>query len=82
MPAGFKPGGRLMPSLLGRLKLVFRPELEDARIRAAGSGIRIVIGLVIFDSAPVVTGRLGIVHGAMEHTRIITLETLGRLAAA
>ena len=57
-------------------------ELEDARIRAAGSGIRIVIGLVIFDSAPVVTGRLGIVHGAMEHTRIITLETLGRLAAA
>ncbi len=57
-------------------------ELEDARIRAAGSGVRIVIGLVLFDSAAVVAGRLGIVRGAKEHTRIITLETLGRLASA
>jgi hypothetical protein len=42
----------------------------------------IVIGLVLFDSAAVVAGRLGIVRGAKEHTRIITLETLGRLASA
>ena len=57
-------------------------ELEDARIRAAGSGVRIVIGLVLFDSAPVVAGRLEIVRGAKQHTRIITLETLGRLTSA
>ena len=61
--------------------MLFR-SLEDARIRAAGSGVRIVIGLVLFDSAPVVAGRLEIVRGAKQHTRIITLETLGRLTSA
>ena len=55
-------------------------ELEDARIRAAGSGVRIGIGLVLFDSAPVVAARLEIVRGPREKTRIITLESLGRLA--
>ena len=57
-------------------------ELEDARIRAAASGVRIAIGVVAFDSAPVVAARLGIVRAPREKTRLITLETLGRLAAA
>lgn len=57
-------------------------ELEDARIRAAGAGIRVGIGLVVFDSGSVVAARLQIARGVQEHTRIVTLETLGRLAAA
>jgi hypothetical protein len=57
-------------------------ELEDARIRAAGNSVRVTIGIVVFDSAPVVAARLGVVHGAREKTRIITLETLGRLSVA
>jgi hypothetical protein len=57
-------------------------ELEDARIRAAGVGIRVGIGLVVFDSGSVIAARLKIARGAQEHTRIITLETLGRLSAA
>lgn len=57
-------------------------ELEDARIRAAGAGIRIGIGLVVFDSGSVVATRLKIARGVQEHTRIVTLETLGRLVAA
>lgn len=56
-------------------------ELEDARIRAAGSGVRVAIGVVAFDTAAVVAARLGIVHAPREKTRMITLETLGRLAA-
>ena len=56
-------------------------ELEDARIRAAGNGARIAVGVVAFDTAAVVAARLGIVHGPREKTRFITLETLGRLAA-
>ena len=51
-------------------------------IDAAASGVRIAIGVVAFDSAPVVAARLGIVRAPREKTRLITLETLGRLAAA
>jgi len=56
-------------------------ELEDARIRAAGSSARIAIGVVAFDTAAIVAARLNIVHAPREKTRFITLETLGRLAA-
>lgn len=56
-------------------------ELEDARIRAAGSSVRIAIGVVAFDTAAVVAARLTIVRAPREKTRLITLETLGRLAA-
>ena len=56
-------------------------ELEDARIRAAGAGVRIAIGIVAFDSAATVAARLSIVRGPREQTRVITLDTLNRLAA-
>ena len=56
-------------------------ELEDARIRAAGSSARIAIGVVAFDTAAIVAARLTIVRAPREKTRFITLETLGRLAA-
>jgi hypothetical protein len=56
-------------------------ELEDARIRAAGSSARITIGVVAFDTAAIVAARLSIVRAPREKTRFITLETLGRLAA-
>jgi hypothetical protein len=56
-------------------------ELEDARIRAAGSSARIAIGVVAFDTAAIVAARLSIVRAPREKTRFITLETLGRLAA-
>lgn len=56
-------------------------ELEDARIRAAGNGARIVIGVVAFDTAAIVAARLSIVRAPREKTRFITLESLGRLAA-
>lgn len=56
-------------------------ELEDARIRAAGNGARITIGVVAFDTAAIVAARLNIVRAPREKTRFITLETLGRLAA-
>lgn len=55
-------------------------ELEDARIRAAGNGVRIAIGVVAFDTAAIVAARLAIVRAPREKTRIITLESLGRLA--
>ena len=57
-------------------------ELEDARIRAAGNGVRVAVGIVAFDTSAVVAARLGIVRGAREKTRIVTLETLGRLGVA
>ena len=63
---------------LGALLLA---ELEDARIRAAGSSARIAIGVVAFDTAAIVAARLTIVRASREKTRFITLETLGRLAA-
>ena len=56
-------------------------ELESARIRAAGAGVRIAIGIVAFDSAATVAARLSIVRGPREQTRMITLDTLSRLAA-
>jgi hypothetical protein len=56
-------------------------ELEDARIRAAGVGVRIAIGIVAFDSAATVAARLSILRGPREQTRMITLDTLNRLAA-
>jgi hypothetical protein len=56
-------------------------ELESARIRAAGVGVRIAIGIVAFDSAATVAARLSIVRGPREQTRMITLDTLSRLAA-
>jgi len=56
-------------------------ELEDARIRAAGVGVRIAIGIVAFDAAATVAARLTSLHGPREQTRIITLDTLSRLAA-
>jgi len=56
-------------------------ELEDARIRAAGVGVRMAIGIVAFDSAATVAARLSILRGPREQTRIITLDTLSRLAA-
>lgn len=56
-------------------------ELEDARIRAAGAGVRIAIGIVAFDTAATVAARLGVLRGPREQTRIITLDTLSRLAA-
>ncbi len=55
-------------------------ELEDARIRAAGVGVRIAIGVVAFDTAATVAARMSILHGPREQTRIITLDTLARLA--
>lgn len=55
-------------------------ELESARIRAAGVGVRIAIGIVAFDSAATVAARLSIVRGPREQTRMITLDTLSRLA--
>jgi hypothetical protein len=56
-------------------------ELESARIRAAGVGVRIAIGIVAFDSAATVAARLSIVRGPRGQTRMITLDTLSRLAA-
>lgn len=55
-------------------------ELEDARIRAAGVGVRVSIGIVAFDSAATVATRLSILRGPREQTRVITLDTLNRLA--
>lgn len=57
-------------------------ELESARIRAAGAGVRIAIGVVAFDSAATVAARLKILRGPREQTRMITLDTLSRLAAS
>ena len=48
---------------------------------AAGVGVRIAIGIVAFDSAATVAARLSIVRGPREQTRMITLDTLSRLAA-
>jgi hypothetical protein len=56
-------------------------ELESARIRAAGAGVRIAIGIVAFDAAATVAARLSIVRGPRGQTRMITLDTLSRLAA-
>jgi hypothetical protein len=56
-------------------------ELEAARIRAAGAGVRIAIGIVAFDTAATVAARLSVLRGPREQTRIITLDTLARLAA-
>ena len=56
-------------------------ELEDARIRAAGVGVRIAIGIVAFDTAATVAARLSVLRGPREQTRMITLDTLARLAA-
>lgn len=56
-------------------------ELEDARIRAAGVGVRLAIGIVAFDSAAAVAARLSILRGPREQTRVITLDTMSRLAA-
>jgi hypothetical protein len=56
-------------------------ELESARIRAAGAGVRIAIGVVAFDAAATVAARLSLVRGPRAQTRMITLDTLSRLAA-
>ena len=56
-------------------------ELEDARIRAAGVGVRIAIGIVAFDVAATVAARLTTLRGPRDQTRMITLDTLARLAA-
>jgi hypothetical protein len=55
-------------------------QLDDARRHAADEGVRLFVGLVLFDGRRSCEVRLARATAPREGTRLFTLETLGRLA--
>jgi len=57
-------------------------QLDDARANAAGEGERLRVGLVVFDARRSCAVRMARQTAPAARTRLVTLETLERLAAA
>jgi hypothetical protein len=57
-------------------------QLDDARANAAGEGVRLRVGLVVFDARRSCVVRMARQTAPAGQTRLVTIETLDRLAAA